>query len=160
MSGTTTTVLGTVQHSAASSDPQFVPKLRVVASISSLHTPKGSANDADIELTELAPTASKGAHVVVESAEAAIPWWRPHAQFASLCWAFYVAGWNDGTTGALLPRIQSHYGVCSTVLDACCGAEHSAGWLHRRVAYLYIELSGRNRPTGLFGASNVSNRVF
>lgn len=32
-------------------------------------------------------------------------------QFAALCWTLYLAGWNDGTTGPLLPRIQSVYHV-------------------------------------------------
>lgn len=34
-------------------------------------------------------------------------------QFATLCWSLFMAGWNDGTTGPLLPRIQSVYHVCS-----------------------------------------------
>lgn len=32
--------------------------------------------------------------------------------FAALCWALFLAGWNDGSVGPLLPRIQSHYHVC------------------------------------------------
>lgn len=32
-------------------------------------------------------------------------------QFAALCWTLFVAGWNDGTTGPLLSRIQEVYGV-------------------------------------------------
>ncbi len=32
-------------------------------------------------------------------------------QFATLCWSLFMAGWNDGTTGPLLPRIQSVYHV-------------------------------------------------
>lgn len=32
-------------------------------------------------------------------------------QFVALCWTLFVAGWNDGTTGPLLPRIQEVYGV-------------------------------------------------
>lgn len=32
-------------------------------------------------------------------------------QFASLCWSLFLAGWNDGTTGPLLPRIQEVYHV-------------------------------------------------
>ena len=31
--------------------------------------------------------------------------------FIVLCWAFFVEGWNDGTTGPLLPRFQAYYGV-------------------------------------------------
>ncbi len=32
-------------------------------------------------------------------------------QFAALCLAIYVAGWNDGTLGPLLPRLQEVYHV-------------------------------------------------
>ena len=32
-------------------------------------------------------------------------------QFATLCWTLLLAEWNDGTTGPLLPRIQSVYHV-------------------------------------------------
>ena len=32
-------------------------------------------------------------------------------QFFALCSAIYVAGWNDGTLGPLLPRLQEHYHV-------------------------------------------------
>ncbi|GBE88612.1 MFS general substrate transporter [Sparassis crispa] len=32
-------------------------------------------------------------------------------QFAALCYAFFLEGWNDGTTGPLLPTIQRHYGI-------------------------------------------------
>jgi len=33
-------------------------------------------------------------------------------QFAAVCWCLFLAGWNDGTTGPLLPRIQEVYHVC------------------------------------------------
>ncbi|EIW55077.1 MFS general substrate transporter [Trametes versicolor FP-101664 SS1] len=32
-------------------------------------------------------------------------------RFATLCWSMCLAGWNDGTTGPLLPRIQSVYHI-------------------------------------------------
>ena len=42
---------------------------------------------------------------------------RRHAnlQLATLCWTLFLAGWNDGSTGPLLPRIQKVYGVCLLV---------------------------------------------
>ena len=33
------------------------------------------------------------------------------AQFLALCWALFVVGWTDGSTGPLLPRIQNFYNV-------------------------------------------------
>ncbi|TFK38015.1 major facilitator superfamily domain-containing protein [Crucibulum laeve] len=32
-------------------------------------------------------------------------------QFLTLCWTLFLAGWNDGSTGPLLPRIQEVYHV-------------------------------------------------
>lgn len=31
--------------------------------------------------------------------------------FVSLCWCVWLIGWNDGTTGPMLPRIQEQYNV-------------------------------------------------
>lgn len=36
-------------------------------------------------------------------------------QFAALCWCIFLAGWNDGSTGPLLPRIQDVYHVRSHI---------------------------------------------
>ncbi len=41
--------------------------------------------------------------------------YRVHVQFAALCWSMFLAGWNDGTTGPLLPRIQEVYNVRNTL---------------------------------------------
>ncbi|KAI0819203.1 MFS general substrate transporter [Trametes gibbosa] len=38
-------------------------------------------------------------------------------QFATLCWTLFLAGWNDGTTGPLLPRMQSVYHVGFTLVS-------------------------------------------
>ncbi|KAI0358139.1 MFS general substrate transporter [Trametes cingulata] len=32
-------------------------------------------------------------------------------RYATLCWTLFLAGWNDGTTGPLLPRMQTVYHV-------------------------------------------------
>lgn len=34
-------------------------------------------------------------------------------QFLSLCYCLGMVGWNDGTTGPLLPTLQEYYKVCS-----------------------------------------------
>ena len=38
---------------------------------------------------------------------------KARVQFLALCWTLFLAGWNDGTTGPLLPRIQLVYKVRS-----------------------------------------------
>ncbi|KXN81657.1 Bypass of stop codon protein 6 [Leucoagaricus sp. SymC.cos] len=37
--------------------------------------------------------------------------------FSALCWSIFLAGWNDGTTGPLLPRIQEVYHVNFTIVS-------------------------------------------
>ncbi|KAI0078318.1 MFS general substrate transporter, partial [Panus rudis PR-1116 ss-1] len=44
-------------------------------------------------------------------AEKALYRWKSRLHFAALCWCFFLEGWNDGTTGPLLPRIQAYYGI-------------------------------------------------
>ncbi|KAF9010641.1 MFS general substrate transporter [Cyathus striatus] len=38
-------------------------------------------------------------------------------QFIPLCLTLFLAGWNDGTTGPLLPRIRDHYNVGLTTVS-------------------------------------------
>lgn len=40
-------------------------------------------------------------------------------QFAALCYSFFLEGWNDGSTGPLLPRIQRNYGVSMSGSRRC-----------------------------------------
>ncbi|KAI0792322.1 MFS general substrate transporter [Abortiporus biennis] len=37
--------------------------------------------------------------------------------FFALCFAFFLEGWNDGTTGPLLPTIQRYYGIGFAVVS-------------------------------------------
>jgi len=45
---------------------------------------------------------------------------RARIQFFSLCWTLFLAGWSDGSTGPLLPRIQSNYHVLLSPPQAWC----------------------------------------
>lgn len=49
---------------------------------------------------------------------------RYRLQFGTLCSALFLAGWNDGTTGPLLPRIQEVYHVRFPTLDSYCHWGH------------------------------------
>ena len=50
-----------------------------------------------------------------------------HLQLLTLCWNFMLTGWNDGSAGPLLPRIQEVYHVrrlcilVFTLFDAFAG---------------------------------------
>ena len=38
-------------------------------------------------------------------------------QFLALCWSIFLVGWNDASTGPLLPRVQSVYRVSYIVVS-------------------------------------------
>ncbi|KAG1748273.1 MFS general substrate transporter [Suillus paluster] len=63
---------------------------------------------------------------------------RARVQFATVCGSMYLAGWNDGTTGPLLPRIQTVYGldfaVVSLIFVFAC-----VGFLSGAFANLYLD---------------------
>ncbi|KAF5330048.1 hypothetical protein D9611_010410 [Ephemerocybe angulata] len=40
-----------------------------------------------------------------------------NVQFASACWALFIIGWNDGTTGPLIPRMREEYEIGFTVVS-------------------------------------------
>ncbi|OCH87236.1 MFS general substrate transporter [Obba rivulosa] len=42
---------------------------------------------------------------------------RSRLHFVALCYAFFLAGWNDGTTGPLLPIIQHHYNIGFAIIS-------------------------------------------
>lgn len=45
--------------------------------------------------------------------------WKRRIQYAAMCWCFVLEGWNDGSTGPLLPRIQETYHVREFLLLSC-----------------------------------------
>lgn len=71
-----------------------------------------SRNAENIELAPL-PSADQAANVIVgtpiEPFAGKDILWKHRIQYAALCWALFLVGWNDGTTGPLLPRIQDNY---------------------------------------------------
>ncbi|EMD35453.1 hypothetical protein CERSUDRAFT_116208 [Gelatoporia subvermispora B] len=42
---------------------------------------------------------------------------RSRMHFAALCYSLWLEGWNDGTTGPLLPVIQRHYNIGFTLVS-------------------------------------------
>ncbi|KAI0754425.1 MFS general substrate transporter [Daedaleopsis nitida] len=71
-------------------------------------------------------------------------------QFATLCWSLFLAGWNDGTTGPLLPRIQVVYHVNYAVVSLifvfnCIGFLSAAAanvWLTDRLGFGKVMVIG------------------
>lgn len=88
----------------------------VASGLRKVHTSKG-----DIELAELSsskdvtanvagnsPTPPEPVTVETKSFSARV---KGYIQFAALCYTLFLCGWNDGSTGPLLPRIQTNYNV-------------------------------------------------
>jgi hypothetical protein len=73
-----------------------------------------ATNDSDVESThheespqsELDPLIQRDIKTITKK-EACVA----RAQFLALCWSLFVIGWNDGSTGPLLPSIQNFYNV-------------------------------------------------
>lgn len=75
----------------------------------------------DLELAQLgatkdavsaSPSIGGGESPPVGPAEPAkVSQWTGRIQFLTLCFTLFLAGWNDGTTGPLLPVMQIHYHV-------------------------------------------------
>ncbi|KAI0325924.1 MFS general substrate transporter [Cubamyces sp. BRFM 1775] len=71
-------------------------------------------------------------------------------QFATVCWALFLAGWNDASTGPLLPRIQSVYHVGFAVVSLifvfnCVGFVTGAAanvWLTDRLGFGTVMVIG------------------
>ncbi len=42
---------------------------------------------------------------------------RANVQFFTLCWTIFLMGWNDGSTGPLVPRIREVYHVRGTLRE-------------------------------------------
>jgi len=75
----------------------------------------GADSSPVIELAEL----PSGRSILEENEDQSAPMRRSsfkprtweHIQFLTLCWALLLAGYNDGSTGPLLPKIRQVYDV-------------------------------------------------
>ncbi|PPQ71763.1 hypothetical protein CVT24_006524 [Panaeolus cyanescens] len=56
-------------------------------------------------------------------------------QFLTLCWCVWLVGWNDGSTGPLLPRIQEYYGVGFAVVSGYVSGAATNIWLNDRIGF-------------------------
>ncbi|KAI0669536.1 MFS general substrate transporter [Trametes maxima] len=108
-------------------DPAGVPDIGVVADTSSGEPPSTAASAST-------PASRRKAQL----------------QFITLCWTLFLAGWNDGTTGPLLPRIQSVYNVGFALVSLifvfnCLGFITAAAanvWLMGRLGFGKVMIIG------------------
>ncbi|KAH9899251.1 MFS general substrate transporter [Cubamyces lactineus] len=95
---------------------------------------------------------SQSSHTPATTFSASTPASRRKAriQFMTLCWTLFLAGWNDGTTGPLLPRIQSVYHVGFAIVSLifvfnCVGFVSGAAanvWLTDRFGFGTVMVIG------------------
>ena len=68
--------------------------------------------------------------------------WNSIIQFLVLCWSVWLIGWNDGSTGPLLPRIQDNYQVPKSICFLSCIISecHCEGRIHYRIHDIHSKL--------------------
>lgn len=75
------------------------------------------------KLEESVPSSTAAASIL--HADARTSRRKTNIHFAAMCWSLFMAGWNDGTTGPLLPRIQEVYHVrFGALLNAMLQVSH------------------------------------
>ena len=77
-----------------------------------LHTePATTSTSGDVESTH--PSAGAREEATNSTANLLSPQQKRASliQFLAICWCAYLIGWNDGTAGPLLPRVQEEYHV-------------------------------------------------
>ena len=89
----------------------------VIVPTSTLKGPGDGTGLDSIQLTTLEPP-NKSSCVRVDPLEDQDPtpsekglFTKTNLHFGALCWCLFLAGWNDGTIGPLLPRVQGVYDV-------------------------------------------------
>ncbi len=77
-----------------------------------LEAPSGS--DQHIQSEE---TLATSIHESGAAAKSQVMRRQANIMYASMLYTMLLSGWNDGTTGPLLPRIQAVYDVCPLISD-------------------------------------------
>lgn len=66
---------------------------------------------------------------------------RANIQYCALCFNLFLAGWNDGTTGPLLPGIQENYHVGSLIISQRLQLTVSIqAWIYHCLADIHLKL--------------------
>lgn len=149
MSTTEVYTLEPIQHRASSRSINIIrarsphpPELGAISRTS-------DKKDGDVELATLTrvENPSHGGSAPPSqhnSAEIKVPWWKPHLQFAACCSSLLLAGWNDGSTGPLLPRIQSHYHVRPLLNSVYVVVDHESGRIRCCLVDIHLQLCCEN----------------
>ncbi|KAG9003365.1 hypothetical protein FRB90_011192, partial [Tulasnella sp. 427] len=113
--------VGTKNHSTASLSQKSTTTTPEVLSLvgSGLPTPQVKNESVDIPMANLSkrvsPTGLESTSVAEEAPQMSTL--QEKMYLGALCYCLFVAGWNDGTIGPLLPRIQDYYNIGYTVVS-------------------------------------------
>jgi len=89
-------------------------------SVQSVHRPEHTNPSSSKELPVYTlegtrPSSKMSKSVASLRSEASVPRQKmarlARIQFLTLCWTLFLIGWNDSSTGPLIPRIREHYNV-------------------------------------------------
>jgi len=80
-------------------------------------------------------------------------------QFAAVFWCLFLAGWNDGTTGLLLPRIQEVYDVCYPAFSLCPLCYLFCTQVNFTIVFLIFIFACLTGPLLSLGTSTVDHQV-
>ena len=112
MHPTMSTLTSGIEHAARSlTSVHHVPSPRPSIELRQVKNAHAESDTEDLsgvrrDDSKASPTAGDRAQAVSPNARK-----RLEVQYACLCFALFLAGWNDGTNGPLLPRIQRYYNV-------------------------------------------------
>ena len=84
---------------------------RIVGQSSKSDDPEGPPLVSSTPLNVADSEASEASHIT--ASQARTHRWKSNLHFAALCYSYFLEGWNDGSLGPLLPRIQQYYNVSS-----------------------------------------------
>ena len=121
---------GASASGAAVRDSDSASSLREDGPVAQIHirvaddakSKSGDPEAAESSLSERAPSFLTGDDMTspaptVSAAQKAEYRRKSNLHFLALCWGVFGMGWNDGTTGPMLPRIQEHYHVRLARID-------------------------------------------
>ncbi|ELU38857.1 hypothetical protein AG1IA_07109 [Rhizoctonia solani AG-1 IA] len=104
---------------ASDASPLQPPERDLGRAIATDREPQLQSNQCGMEMGTLSGNTAKCSTLSLysESSEWNMSTKKEWIAIAACCWSVFSVGWNDATTGPLLPAFQAHYGVNFTVVS-------------------------------------------
>ncbi|KAK7676661.1 hypothetical protein QCA50_020405 [Cerrena zonata] len=99
----------------------------------------GTDSSEPIPLVEVHPTADSGTSPAPNQSStlSAGHEWKTNIHFVTLCFCLFLVGWNDGTVGPLLPKIQDVYHIGYTLVSVIF-ISNAMGFVVASIANVYL----------------------